>query len=93
MTGVDIAAHASEAGGASPLPTGPVETGDHSTPAAAGSFSEALADTRAREMTMARVDPFIVVRIENHDRHEDLLLHIDTASSSSEEVPCLAVST
>ena len=35
MTGVEIAAHVSEAGGASPLPTGPVET--------AGSFSEALA--------------------------------------------------
>ena len=43
MTGVDIAAHASEAGGASPLPTGPVETRDHSSPAAAGSFSEAMA--------------------------------------------------
>ena len=43
MTGVDIAAHASEAGGASPLPTGSVQTGDHSSLAAAGSFSEALA--------------------------------------------------
>ena len=50
-------------------------------------------DTHAREMTMARVDPFILVRIENQHRHEDLLLHIDTASPSSEEVPCLAVST
>ena len=43
MTGVDIAAQASEAGGASPLPTGSVETGEHSSPAAAGAFSEALA--------------------------------------------------
>ena len=43
MTGVDIAAHASEAGGASPLPTGSVETSDHPSLAAAGLFSEALA--------------------------------------------------
>lgn len=43
MTGVDTAVHASEAGGASPLPTGTVETGESSSPAVAGSFSEALA--------------------------------------------------
>lgn len=43
MTGVDIAAHASEAGGASPLRTGSAETRDHSSPAAASPFSEALA--------------------------------------------------
>ena len=43
MTGVDTAVHASEAGGASPLPTGTVETGESASPAVAGSFSEALA--------------------------------------------------
>ena len=59
---------------------------------AAALTAQVARDTRAREMTMARVDPFILVRIENHDRHEDLLLHIDPARSSGEEVPCPAVS-
>ena len=47
MTGVDIAAHASEAGGANPLPTGAVETGENLSPGSAGSFHEALAAQRA----------------------------------------------
>ena len=61
--------------------------------AAAALTAQMARDTRAREMTMARVDSFILVRIENQDRHKDLLLHIDTSSASNEEVPCLAVST
>ena len=60
---------------------------------AAALTAQVARDTHAREMTMARVDPFILVRIENQDRRKDLLLHIDAASSSSEEAPCLAVST
>ena len=66
---------------------------------AAAVTAKVARDTHAREMTMARVDPFILVRMENQDRHEDLLLHFDTvspsnpSSPSSKEEPCLAVST
>jgi hypothetical protein len=48
----------------------------------------------AHEVTMARVDPFILVRMENRDSHEDVLMHLDldTSSGTSKEEPCLAVS-
>ena len=59
---------------------------------AAAVTAKVARETHAREMTMARVDPFILVRMENQRHHEDLLLHIDTSPSSKEE-PCLAVST
>ena len=51
-------------------------------------------EKRAHEVTMARVDPFILVRMENRSRHEDLLMHldVDTSDALSKEEPCLAVS-
>ena len=51
-------------------------------------------EKRAHEVIMARVDPFILVRMEHRNRHEDLLMHldVDTSSAASKEEECLAVS-
>ena len=56
----------------------------------AAAFSVRLVrDRHAQVMNLARVDPYILVRVESHDRHEDLLFHMDTVD---EEESCLAVS-
>ncbi len=58
--------------------------------AAAAATAQLAEATHAREMSMARFDPYILVRVESRDHHEDLLLHME---GSSKEATCLVAST
>lgn len=57
---------------------------------AAALTAQVARETHAREMSLARVDPYILVCIESRNHHEELLLHMSTLSKEGE---CLAVST
>lgn len=62
-----------------------------------GSLEEAVtqtadlaADRHSRDINVARIDPYILVRLEGRDRDENTLFHLE---NSMQEEPCQAVST